>query len=1235
MNSTKSQCILQWNCNGLYAHIAELKLLLNELDPFLFCIQETRFKHDHIPQLKGFNCVFHNHYNENNASGGVMICVKSGFRYIEIDLNSNLQAVAIEVYYPQRFTICNIYLPPNQIINQIDIEHIINILPKPFILLGDMNAHSTMWGSYKQNNSGKTFENIILNSGLICLNNGEATRLNVYSNNKSAIDLTIATPNFSIRTEWSTHEDLHYSDHYPIMIRFIDYKNNARRRAKWIMEKANWDEFQESTSAILPSNNIDINQQVTNFTNSIIEAANIAIPKSSEKIAKRTVPWWNDDVHNAIQYKRRLLKIFKRLPTSDNLINYNKAKATARRIVLDAKTNSWRSFVSTINDETPSKIVFNKIAKISGIYRNHSIPSLKINDYIETDTIAILNELGKTLSDASSSENYSIAFLQFKNHSENIDINHIITTQNTESYNKPLTEQELKYALDNCKGSSPGPDNIHYDMIKHLSPAALDTFLSLINNIWSSNVFPDEWRNSIIIPILKPNKPSTDPQSYRPIALTSCLMKVMEGVVNQRLLYCLENKNFFHESQFGFRKRRSTIDPLVILENDIQDAFIEKKHCIAVFFDIKRAYDMVWRHSIITELIKIGIRGNLLKFCVNFMSNRKFQIMLGNSKSNSFTQENGIPQGSKISPTLFLIAINSIFKCIKAPVKALLFADDLTIYVTDKNTNKAQEILQSVINNLTQWSTRTGFQFAPEKMTCIHFHRFRKPQLPIHLCLNSLNIAQTHAHKLLGVWFDSKLTWQRNIESIYKSSIQRINIIKILSSRSWGSEENTLMTVYKAMVRSKLEYGCAVFDSAKTKILQKLQVIQNTCIRIITGAFRTSPVISLHALSGILPLDYRRKQYTISLTSKICSSPQHPLYNSIIHDNPVHNKYRKLKYSTKSFSFRAKDLFRLMNIPIQSSPALKHRIIPPWSSNTIHFIDNLVNLNREYTSSNTYKQMFYEIINNLPDHINIYTDGSRIDNQVGCAFQSSGVKMKYHLPPVCSIFTAELYAIYEAIKYTIFNNIGYNTIIITDSLSSIQAIQQPYSSNYIVQDIQQELNRVGPQIKFLWVPSHKGIYGNELADQYAKESLADPISEIYTPLNNLKSYAKRRNIEMWQEIWKDTKDNKLRNIKEDTIKWKYKFKFNRQQKIVLNRLMIGHCNITHKHIFNREPPPQCQHCTHNPILTVEHILVYCTSHTQTHPNLGNNLKEILGTTDYHSMQTLMHYLQSTDNLKEI
>jgi len=145
----------------------------------------------------------------------------------------------------------------------------------------------------------------------------------------------------------------------------------------------------------------------------------------------------------------------------------------------------------------------------------------------------------------------------------------------------------VKSAIRKAHDSATEPDNIHSQMLKNLPEIALDTLLRVFNDLWVTGNFPSSWSEATVIPIPKPGKDLTDPGNYGPIALTSCLCKTFERLVNCRLTWFLENNNILTEYQSGYQKNRSTTDQLIRFESYIREAFVRGEHVVLVFFDLE------------------------------------------------------------------------------------------------------------------------------------------------------------------------------------------------------------------------------------------------------------------------------------------------------------------------------------------------------------------------------------------------------------------------------------------------------------------------------------------------------------------------------------------------------------------------------------------------------------------------------------------------------------------------
>ncbi|KZR99972.1 putative Pol protein, partial [Daphnia magna] len=157
--------------------------------------------------------------------------------------------------------------------------------------------------------------------------------------------------------------------------------------------------------------------------------------------------------------------------------------------------------------------------------------------------------------------------------------------------NDPITPEEIVRCLPKSKSNAVGTDLVHNLMIKNLTAKNQIYLKHLFNTLLKSAFVPPQWKQSIVIPLLKPGKPAEDPTSYRPISITSCLCKAMERLIANRLHWFLETKGLINKEQAGFRRGCSTYDHIIQLESDIKRSFSQKQSTVAAFLDISKAYD--------------------------------------------------------------------------------------------------------------------------------------------------------------------------------------------------------------------------------------------------------------------------------------------------------------------------------------------------------------------------------------------------------------------------------------------------------------------------------------------------------------------------------------------------------------------------------------------------------------------------------------------------------------------
>ncbi|GFX51301.1 probable RNA-directed DNA polymerase from transposon X-element [Trichonephila clavipes] len=396
-------------------------------------------------------------------------------------------------------------------------------------------------------------------------------------------------------------------------------------------------------------------------------------------------------------------------------------------------------------------------------------------------------------------------------------------------------------------------------MLQHLSESSILSLLSLFNRIWETQVFPTQWCHAHVLPFPKPGKGPTSANNYHPIALTSCLSKLMERIVSARLMFHLESHNLLSPLQNGFRKSRSTTDNLLRLETAIREAFVKKQYNISVFFDIKKGYDMSWRYGILRDLYAMDIRGNLPVFIKNFLNHPSFQVRLRSFYSNIFIQEQGVPQESVLSILLFIIKINSITHHINQGIQCSLYVDDVQISHSSKFLNVAERHIQTTINNFTKWAEQNGFVFSTEKTVSIVFTRKRGVFPNPELFIGRSPIKVFNEVKFLGLVFDQSLRFHRHLKDLKIRSAKALNILKVLANTRWGADRTSLLHLHRALIRSKLDYGSVVYSSACKSLLKILDPVHHQVLRFCMEAFRTSPVESLYAEAYEPPLDLRRK----------------------------------------------------------------------------------------------------------------------------------------------------------------------------------------------------------------------------------------------------------------------------------------------------------------------------------------------------------------------------------------
>ena len=602
-------CILQWNCRGYYANFSNIKELYDKYNPAIMALQELIMGQRKTLSLRGYHSI------HSAGRGGAGLLIRKDIPYSEIRLRTTLQAVAATVNIGKQYTVCSLYLPPNTPITYDELTELLQQIPRPMIVLGDLNARDPAWGDHTMNARATQVKKLIEDYDMGVLNTGEHTHYHVQTDSYSCIDISMISTqtytDFSWRVITPTPEEQYDSDHFPIILNRINNNTYQAEPERFNLARADWNKFQ-SVTAMEMIEDTSVNELNETLTRKILLAATKAIPLIKGHQKTCTAPYWNEACENAKRSKKQLQTRLRRNPNQKNRIAYNRARAQERLCINEARKTSWKNYISTINTSTPSAKIWKKIKKISGRRKAHPLPVVKdTNGVIQTEPETVAEIIGDKLAEYSSGETYTETF---KRERERLERKEPAFGDEETEYNVPFSMEELKEALKKCGDTSPGPDKIHYAMLRHLHPSALQITLKLYNKIWQEGTIPDAWRLATVIPIKKEGKDGLDPSHYRPISLTSCLCKLMERITSRRLQWYLEKENSIAEKQFGFRKRHSTADPLLMLQHDISQAFTRKRNILAVSFDLEKAYDTTWKWGIRNTLHRIVLRGSLPKF---------------------------------------------------------------------------------------------------------------------------------------------------------------------------------------------------------------------------------------------------------------------------------------------------------------------------------------------------------------------------------------------------------------------------------------------------------------------------------------------------------------------------------------------------------------------------------------------------------------------------------------------
>jgi len=890
MVPTRKLRLLQWNLTS--ASPERLGMLINLIRSEDFdgaLLQETRW-HDIFappPKIPGFTVYTKCRTNPTlrSCGGGVAIILRDTILSSpRADLVTDAEAIWVDVHLSGGVTLLlsSIYIPPGRhgSLSQLPLQH----LRRYSVLAGDYNAHSPIWDSEcrSRNPAGTSLERLIDRSDLY-IHQTEPTHYSPIARGAghSTIDLALTTSSLSPHTTVSALDELDgYHRPLEIVINLSPSESTVLPTRKfWRLRRADPESFRDALDSrfadFIQSHVASSNDRtVKDLTDAIREVADENVGKTCIR-PSRHQPWWRPSIASPLRAMKHARRRWQRHHRPEDRIAYTDRSRAARAAISTARSEYYSRKMRRATSSTPVHQLFRVLTNTAPI---RTPVALRTVDGVSADPDVTSSVLQDTFSCVS----------QMPNESPNAQQRHVAayllehqddfipsdSAPLVSDYNLPFTTAELDEALGRAKDGAPGSDDIHNWFLRNSGPAFRRSLLFLFNRLMFKSEFPRVWKEAIIHPIPKPGRDHTDPSSFRPISLLSCVGKIYERLIYARLYHLAETKSQAHirethrwisNSQAGFRVHRSTVDQLLRLVQNIEDGFAQSDETIAVMLDLSKAYDMIWHDGLLYKLHQLGLRGHLLRVITDFLKNRSCRVRIADVLSSGYSPSCGVPQGSVLSTLLFILYINDVLDGLPHDVSRYIFADDITLSVTSASRDTACSTLNIALQKLHEWSTRWLMSFSASKTSFTIFSKSSAvydPSSHRPLQLDSFTLRHDPTPRLLGLRFDSKLRWTAHVSAILTTAQRKLNLIRLFSGIRSVSRTD-IRTLYVSILRPTLEYASCIWSSAVPSLRRKLTCVQNSALRLMTGAAPSTPISVLQAETSIAPLGIRWDQNLI------------------------------------------------------------------------------------------------------------------------------------------------------------------------------------------------------------------------------------------------------------------------------------------------------------------------------------------------------------------------------------
>jgi hypothetical protein len=348
--------------------------------------------------------------------------------------------------------------------------------------------------------------------------------------------------------------------------------------------------------------------------------------------------------------------------------------------------------------------------------------------------------------------------------------------------------------------------------------------IKLFNACLNLGHFPSFWKHATTIIICKSNKDTySSPNSYRHIALLSCLSKIFESIITRRLNFWAENNQILAEGHFGGRASRSTDDANLFLTSWVRQKWREKKVVAALFLDVKSAFPSVIKERMVETLIKNHAPPYLSAIILNLLSNRSTSLKMEDYISPPFELNCGLPQGSPLSPILYIIYNSSLL--IKNPLDlaqdsiSLGFIDDVTHLVASKDIEPTIKLLEKEGEHSLCWGNNHNAIFDRKKANFMIFTHRKLEIRPFNF--GNISLPNSTSFRYLGIILDHKLSFKSHLDKVKKCGDQTVNQLVRISRCSYGVGLQQSRNLIISVLCSRVLFGSFIWATSRNEVAVK------------------------------------------------------------------------------------------------------------------------------------------------------------------------------------------------------------------------------------------------------------------------------------------------------------------------------------------------------------------------------------------------------------------------------